>query len=78
MTRLKQPIQEGQLLWAPRLEFCRGNRTWRAFSVAALARGIVTADYESLWRLVGERTRRFLDGDLDYLTFCMMARNQAR
>src|SRR6266851_3194695 len=66
MDPAKAPIQEGQLLWAPRLEFAAGSNMARFQAWLRSARGIVTADYESLWRWSVSEPAAFWTAIWDY------------
>src|SRR5258708_39614092 len=66
MDPAKGTIQEGQLLWAPRPEFAAGSNIARFQAWLRSARGIVTADYESLWRWAGSEPAAFLTAIWDY------------
>jgi acetoacetyl-CoA synthetase len=50
MDPAKAPIQEGRLLWTPRPEFAAESNMARFQAWLRSARGIMTADYDSLWR----------------------------
>src|SRR5258708_39875483 len=60
MDPAKTPIQEGKLLWTPRPEFAAGSNMARFQAWLRSARGMVTADYESLWRWAVREPAAFL------------------
>ena len=66
MDPAKAPIQEGQLLWTPRPEFAAGSNMARFQAWLRSARGIVTADYESLWRWSVSEPAAFWTAIWDY------------
>src|SRR5258708_18652014 len=66
MDPAKTPIQEGQLLWTPRPEFAAGSNMARFQAWLRSARGVVTADYESLWRWSVSEPAAFLTAIWDY------------
>src|SRR5882762_2341492 len=66
MDAAKAPIQEGQLLWTPRPEFAARSNMARFQAWLRSARGIVTADYESLWRWSVSEPAAFWTAIWDY------------
>jgi acetoacetyl-CoA synthetase len=66
MDPAKAPIQEGQLLWTPRTEFAAGSNMARFQAWLRSARGIATADYESLWRWSVSEPAAFWTAIWDY------------
>src|ERR1700692_2538417 len=66
MDPAKAPIQEGQLLWTPRPEFAAGSNMARFQAWLRSARGIVTPDYESLWRWAVSEPGAFWTAIWDY------------
>src|SRR5882762_9191253 len=66
MDPAKAPIQEGQLLWTPRPEFAAGSNMARFQAWLRSARGVATADYESLWRWSVSEPAAFWTAIWDY------------